>query len=89
MAHNVTKILCHPGGERSPLCVYNGTINAYACYFSDDENPPEPSTLEILNRRGLVENLAAFEWVPVVSVVGNPDETVSVYGEYNDDGKVI
>jgi hypothetical protein len=84
---NVTKILCHPQ-DGGPFCVYNSKVNAYACIFTDEANPPEPRSLKIRGSRGLIDR-DDLQWKPVVSVVGNPDEKVQIYGEYNDAGQTV
>jgi hypothetical protein len=84
---HVTKILCHPQ-DGGPYCVYNPKTMAYAMYFTDEEITPDPRSLQIVTHRGLLER-DDLQWVPVVSIVGNPDEKVQIYGEYNDMGDTV
>ena len=65
MALRTPKILVHSDG--TPFAVWNpgGRPRAYAMYFTDEDVPPKPESLNIKQTGGFPGDIKGARWMPV------------------------
>jgi hypothetical protein len=87
---NVPKILCHPDG--AVFCNWHpGDAEVCAVYLSDEDTPPTPESLKIVESFPGIIDHSTLVWKPVTYAVqvGEPGE-VAVGGPYDaETGEIV